>query len=340
MNKLLSTTPDWTVNSPTPAFVEKHGAAEVERWRKLLVRVIDVAREREWSKAEVGRRAGVKEATFSQWSNGNYPGTLRNVNDSISNWLDVLDEGASIATGLPVSPTFLRTATGSEIFNVLLTSQILPGFTMIVLPSGTGKTFAARHFAATRPHAWLATISPQSKTLHGLLVELAAELDVQEHNPARLVRAIGRKLQRIGEGSLLIVDEAQNLVPDAINQLRHFVDIYRCGVALVGNETTAAGFLKDRASINSRAQVLTRFDRRLAMELDPAGDALMLIEAWGVDDPDCVKFLSGIATRPGALRNIDRTLRAAHLLALGSGQDLGLKHLTATWRNRDLGELA
>ena len=66
----------------------------------------------------------------------------------------------------------------------------------------------------------------------------------------------------------------------------------------------------------------------------------MLIEAWGIDAPDCVKFLLGIASKPGALRNIDRTVRAASMQALGAGEDISLKYLTAAWRNRDMGVLA
>ena len=340
MKKPINTNSEWNFPTPSAAFVEKHGPAEVERWRKLLSRVIDVAREHGWNKAEVGRRAGVMSGTLSQWSNGNYPGLLANVNNDISNWLEALEESVGIAARLPVAPKFIRTATGAEIYNVLLFSQISAGFTMVVLPSGSGKTTAARHFVATRPHCWMATVSPHTKTVHGMLNELATELDVQEHNPTRLVRAIGRKLTRLGEGTLVIIDEAQNLVPEAINQLRHFVDNFNCGVALIGNEDTGTAFLKDRGSIASRAQVVTRFDQRLAFESDPTGDAQMLMDAWGIEDADCRKFLAGIATKPGALRNIDRTVRAAYLIALGAGDDLKLAHLTRAWRNRDMGGLA
>jgi len=340
MKKPINTIPEWNFPTPLQPFVDKHGAAEVERWRKLLARAIDIAREHGWTKAEVARRTGVPEGTFSQWSNGNYPGVLANVNDSVNNWLDALEESVGIATRLPVSPKFIRTATGSEIFNVLLYSQISAGFTMVVLPSGSGKTTASRHFVSTRPHCWMCTVSPHTKTVHGVLVELATELDVHEHNPAKLVRAIGKKLQRIGEGTLLIIDEAQNLIPEAINQLRHFVDNYHCGVALIGNEDTGTAFLKDRGSIASRAQVLTRFDRRLSTERDPANDALMLINAWGIEQADCIKFLAAIATKPGALRNIDRTVRAAAMQALGAGEEICLKYLVAAWRERDMGELA
>ncbi|MDL2401284.1 AAA family ATPase [Rhizobium mayense] len=339
MTKPVNVNGGWDIPQPSSQFLAKHPAPDVEVWRKLIMRVIDAATSNGWSKTEVGRRAGMKDGTFSQWSNGVYLGTLANLNETVHFWLEALAEGASIAASVPVSPNFVKTATGADVYNVLLFTQITAGFTAVTLPSGFGKTTAARHFCNSRPYAWIATISPNTKTTHGMLTELASELDVQEFNPARLVRAIGRKLNRNGEGTLLIVDEAQNLVPDAVNQLRHFVDIYRCGVCLMGNEDTALAFLKDKGSVASRAQVATRFDRRLKRERDPVGDADMLIGAWGITDEDCIKFLHGIATKPGALRNIDRTIKAGMMNALGDGVDLTMKHLVAAWRNRDLGDL-
>ncbi|MGV8939064.1 MAG: AAA family ATPase [Allorhizobium sp.] len=340
MKKPLNANPTWLFPTPAVDFLSRHSDEDVATWRKLLTRVIDAAAANGWNKAEVSRRAGMKDGTFSQWSNGNYPGVLTNINDQVSNWLEALEESASIAASIPVSPNFVKTSVGGDVYNCLLFTQITSGFTAITLPSGSGKTATARHFRDTRPHTWLATISPNTKTVHGMLVELAAELDVQEHNPARLVRAIGRKLQRIGDGTLLMIDEAQNLVPDAINQLRHFVDIYKCGVALIGNEDTAISFIKDKGSVASRAQVATRFDRRLYRTPDPVSDAAVLINAWNIEDPDCCQFLSSIATKPGALRNIDRTIRAAMVMALGGGEDLAKQHLIAAWRNRDMGEIS
>lgn len=330
----------WDHPTPSTDFTIKHSVDDVKTWRKLITRVIDVAQANDWSKAEVARRADVAEGTFSQWASGKYPGTLANVNQSISLWLDALEEGASIAATVPKSPSFIKTSIGVDVYNTLLYTQITAGFTAVTLPSGTGKTHAAEHFKATRPFVWLATASPYTRTVHGMLIDLAAALDVQEYNPARLVRAIGRKLQRQGDGTLLIMDEAQSLTPDAINQLRHFVDISKCGVALLGNEHTAQSFFADAGkSVNSRAQVASRFDRRLRKERDPVGDAEKLISAWGIDDPASVQVLLGYASKPGALRNVDRVMKGASMSALGQGEDVGLKHIKAAWKDRDFGDI-
>lgn len=339
MKKPIPTSP-WETPQPSPEFMVKHPQGEIDIWRKLNARVIDAANANGWSKAEVARRADVAEGTFSQWASGKYPGTLANVNQLIGQWLDALDESASIAATAPKSPPFQKTAVGMDVYNTLLYTQITTGFAAITLPSGVGKTAAASHFQATRPHVWLVTASPYTKTVHGMLIDLADVLQVQEFNPSRLVRAIGRKLQRQGDGTLLIVDEAQSLLPDAINQLRHFLDVYKCGICLMGNEQTAMGFVSDTGkSVASRAQVASRFDRRVRRERDPVGDAQKLIAAWGVTEPACVRQLLGYASKPGALRNIDRVMKGATMLALGEGEDVALKHIIAAWKDRDFGDI-
>lgn len=341
MKKPTNAIGGWTLPQPSTEFVVKHAPSEVDRWKKLLERVIAIAAENGWTKAEVARRTGIPEGTFSQWTNGNYTGVLANQNEQVSNWLENLEETSKIAVTLPVSPRFLRTPTSEDVIQTLMFAQISAGMVMVTLPSGAGKTTTARYYRDNRPHVFMVTASPHTKTIHGVLVDIAEELQVTEHNPTRLVRTIGRKLQRIGEGTLLIVDEAQNLVPDAINQLRHFVDINQCGLALLGNEDTGMSFFADRSkSVMSRAQVATRFDRRLKREKAPEVGAEMLINAWKIDDEDCIKFLKALGQRPGGLRNIDRTVKAARIAGLAVGEDLSLKLLRDAWKNRDLGDIA
>ncbi|MNE10379.1 hypothetical protein D3C80_1030930 [compost metagenome] len=341
MKKTTNTNSVWEQSKPTIEFVAKHPAPDVDEWRKLTSRMVDAATEFGWSKAEVSRRTDVPEGTLSPWFSGKYLGVLFNINQKVANWLDALDASQNMAATMPVSPPFQRTAVGQDVYNALLFAQVTSGFVRIVLPAGSGKTTAAKHFLNTRPHVFMATLSPSTKTVHGMLVELCAALEVHEHNPARFVRSIGAKLKRVGEGSLLIIDEAQNAVPEAINQLRHFVDNDHCGVALLGNEDTATAFVKDLGrSVASRAQVLSRFDRQVRTVRSPVADAEILIKAWGIEEgTDCAIFLKGIASKPGALRQVDRTMKAASMLAIADGDEgVSLEHLQAAWKNRDMGD--
>ena len=53
-----------------------------------------------------------------------------------------------------------------------------------------------------------------------------------------------------------------------------------------------------------------------------------------------VKFLTGIGMKGGALRQIDKTMKLASMVAMGSGQPLSLNHIQAAWKNRDVEDMA
>ncbi|MEO9637262.1 MAG: AAA family ATPase [Nitratireductor sp.] len=290
------------------------------------------------SKAEAGRRIGMAEGTFSQWFSGKYAGRLDSQNRLVSRWLDAVDESAGIADTIPSSPAFLKTRTSAEILNTLIWAQTACDVVTITMGAGMGKTETCRHYRNTRPNVFMATMSPHTKTVHAMLVELAEELEVMIHNPAKLGRAIGRRLERAG-GALLIVDEAQNLVDDAINQLRYFADIHRCGVALVGNEEIYSRLAKKQDG-PSYAQIKSRVGKRLRRGRPPTEDIHSFIAAWGITDADCAKFLAGIGLKGGALRQIDKTMKLATMDAMGRDETLGIDHIRRAWQQRDVEEIS
>lgn len=342
-NNAMPTPGNWSIPTPSSDFIAKHPVPDVDEWRGLIARVVDLATAQGWTKTEVAKRTNIAEGTFSQWASGKYTGVLAPYNASVSAWLLAVEESASMAAQIPTSRPFLKTSVAVDVMETLLWAQVTGGFVSITLPAGCGKSFTCRHVMATRPNVYMATLSPSTKTVHGMLVEVAEQLEVHEHNPAKLARAIARKLQRGGENSLLIIDEAQNALPDVINQLRGFSDVptRNVGVALVGNEETAMGFIKDTGrSIASRAQVLSRFDKRVTLVRNPEDDALKLIAAWEIVEPKMVQFLIGLSMKPGALRQIDRTMKLASMYATGEGTDVALKHLQAAWKNRNVGDIA
>jgi DNA transposition AAA+ family ATPase len=329
----------WERPLAAPSQAANRSADDIAAWWSLIDRVIEIAKINSWTKTEVARRMDMPSGTFSQWFSGKYEGRLDTNNLKVAQWLQAIDDSAGLSATIPTSPAFVRTKIGMEIQETLRWAQMTADMVMITLGAGNGKTIACRNYVATNPHAYLATISPHTKTVHGMLNELASELDVQEHNPARLTRAIGRKLTRVGSGTLLIVDEAQNLVDDAINQLRHFIDIHQCGVALVGNNEVYGRFSK-KTDGPSFAQLKSRLGKRLNREKPHLQDLQTFIGAWGVTDPDCIRLLTGIGMKGGAMRQIDKTMKLASMLALGGDGVLTVKHIEAAWKNRDVEDMA
>lgn len=326
----------WEQPEPDMNFVAKHGG-DMDEWRKIREQVAEIAIANSWSKAEVTRRSGMKEGTFSQWFSGTYLGRLDNQNRQLQQWVDAVKEAAAMPT-IPMSPAFVKTRISAEILQTLHWAQMTADLVMITVGAGFGKTAASKHYRATHPHVYHATISPHTKTVHGMLVELAAELEIHENNPAKLTRAIGARLQRLGGGTLLIVDEAQNLVDDAINQLRHFSDIYQCGIALVGNEEVYSRFAKQSGG-KSYAQLKRRVGKHLKRQKPYAEDIAAYISAWGITDQDSVRLLTGIGIKGGALGQIDKTMKLASMIALADDRPVTARDIQDAWKNRDVEDL-
>lgn len=325
------------VNPPT--LLDNRSEEDIQTWWQLVDSVADVAKANSWTKADVARRIGMADGTFSQWFSGKYAGRLDTTNKTVAQWLAALLENASIAATIPQSPPFMKLRGASEIIDTLLWAQLCPDLVMITLGAGMGKTETCRHFELSRRHVYRATVSENTKTVHGMLTELAEELEVREHNPAKLARAIGNKIRRAGDGTLLIVDEGQHLNDEAINQLRHFVDVYKCGVAIVGNAEVYTRFSKAKQG-RSYAQLKSRIGKRLQRHEPFADDLAAYVKAWGIEDADCTKFLLGIGKKGGAYRQIDKTMKLATMIANGRGEPVQLIHITQAWKNRDVEDMA
>jgi DNA transposition AAA+ family ATPase len=313
--------------------------ADIDKWWVLIDRVAEIALANGWTKADVGRRAGMASGTFSQWFSGKYAGRYDQQNDIISRWLEAAEEQSGVAAAMPMAPGFLKLKTTIDIISTLRWAQMAPDLVAITLAAGNGKTFACRHYAAVTPHVFMATISPNNKTVHGMLVELCAALNIDEHNPAKFTRAIGRRLERLGSGTLLIIDEAQHLIDESVNQLRYFLDVNSCGIALVGNEEVYDRFTK-KTDGPSYAQLKSRIGRRLKLDKPKIEDIQAYIAAWGIADPECVKYLVGVAAKGGALRQIEKTLKQAIMYSIGDGVDVTIQHIRAAWKNRDVEDLS
>ena len=325
----------WAQPEPSPRFLAKHSPDDVGVWRDLRSRVVDIAAVNGWTKAETGRRLGLKESTFSQWLSGTLEGVLENTNTPVMRWLDASEESAGIVSALPESPAFFLTNAAAEIHNTLHLAQTLPGFVTITLDAGRGKTFACEEFKRGRPTVHMVTLHEKACTVTGAINILARQMGVRVFNQGEVVEIIGEKLKRSGN-SLLIVDEAQHADRRAVNQFRHFSDLYKTGVALVGNAEIRRRINQEGPNAASRDQIISRIDKNLKRDPHRAVDVRAFIDAWGVTDASCVKFLTGLGLKGGALRQIDRTIKIACLAARCEPEVLEKKHLEAAWQNRDV----
>lgn len=325
----------WAPPTGSPQEAPNRSREDIDNWHELTGRVMEIALENGWTKAEVARRAGMPSGSFSIWFSGNIgEGRLDNNNAKIQKFVEQVDEQAGMTATIPQSPAFFPTRTSREIMETLSWAQAAAEFVIVTIGAGMGKTATCTQYRNRRPNVFMATSSPNTKTVHGMLHDLAAEMGVSEHNPAKYVRAIGNRLSQSGN-SLLIIDEAQHLVDDAINQLRHFVDLYKCGVALVGNNEIYDR-LKARRDGPSYAQLKRRIGKRLNRDKPYPEDIKAALAAWGITDDASAQLLRGIAMKGGALGQIDKTMKLASMYALGNGEEVNHGHIRAAWENRNV----
>lgn len=302
--------------------------------RKLAAQMAAIAEEQGWTKSEAARRCGMPDGTFSQWWSGKYSGRLDTTNKKVEQFLSSWSDMRAKAESLPEPPGFIRTSISDQITDMLMSAQVLHGLVMVSVEAGLGKTMTARQYQATRPNVFLATMSPYANKPYGMMQEVARATGVQETNPAKLVTGIGRRLAVSGQ-SLLIVDEAQNLSDEAINQLRHFSDEYQCGVALLGNTETYSRFSgwKDGPKY---AQLRSRIFKRMRKDQASIADLRIFIAAHGITDKGQVEFLTGVGKKGGAMRQVSFTVMLAKMTAMGAGRELTLEDLKAANHNRDV----
>lgn len=276
----------------------------------------------------IAREAGVAYGTFTGWLAGNYGGNNDKYTASMQIWLASRTEQKRAAMNIPQAPVFVSTPSAKAFTETLRFAQIMPEIAVIAGAAGIGKTTSLHQYQANNRNVWLATMDPTTAKVNGMLLELCDVMGVLEKAPAKLARAIGRKIE--GTGGLILVDEAQFLDARALDQLRSFYDRYHVGIALVGNEDVYSR-LEGEGKRSTFAQLFSRIGMRITQPKPKPADMCALIAAWGVTDKEEVKLLKSIASRPGALRSMTKVLQLASMLANGAGEPRTAAHIKAAY---------
>lgn len=285
------------------------------------------------SQADVARGADIPYGTFTPWLSGKYAGDNVALALRVQRWIGSREGEQRVINLALAEPGFVETPTAIEILNLLQWAKSAPGITLITAGPGMGKTACTRHFQAQNPHAYRVVMRPSTSGVHSMMQEIAQTLGVTERNPAKLTRAIGDKLRRNGRHTLIMVDEAQNLSDTSVDELRHYLDEYGCGIALLGNEDVQTRWGRATPK-EGYGQLHRRIGPRLRRLRPLTEDIDTYLAGWGVTDREVMKLLRVIGRKPGALGQIRETLLMANILAAGNGRSITGADITAAWANR------
>lgn len=291
------------------------------------------------SAAKLAQELNVKAVTFNSWLARRYAGRNDLQAVLVRSGLQQRADREAVRAVAPAAPAFTLTPSSREFLEIFAHAQHLPDFAVITGAAGIGKTSAACHYSRTTPAVWKIVCSPSVIGPRALLDEFARTMGVVErlalHN---LHHTLVQRLR--GTNGLLIVDEAQHLQPQALDELRGLHDQAGIGVVLLGNEVVLG---RINGGVNGAkraefAQLSSRIGRKLTRKGTRAGDAAALLSASEVDDEEVRDLLIAVSRRPGALRGMSKTLRLALLIAARDQVPLAPKHVELADRSlRDEG---
>ena len=203
----------------------------------------------------------------------------------------------------PDAAAFCETPTAGAILDICRIAQNRGWMGAIVGAPGIGKSQALAHYAAATPDVAMATMTATTASLTGSLARVFEAIEgdgpVRHSRPATLFDAIVAAIRtKPGGRYLLIVDEAQELSPAALNELRFIHDETGCGIVVAGNPDVIGQFREGHGR-RGRGRVRPAFlqvDRRIAIRRDfrrpMPEDVPALARHLGVTDTGAIEALT------------------------------------------------
>ena len=283
----------------------------------------------------LSKRTGVPAGTLQPWTKGNYAGDNARVAAQINKFFLAEREREQLELQAPIVPGFHMTKTARRIHAQLRWAQ-RGKITVIVGTAGVGKTAAIKQFQSSTPNVVLSTMSRHARAPSAMLFEIMSSAH------GRLSRSFGGNLQAHfhsacdffdGRQALIVVDEAQHLLEESLEQLRALHDAVGVGVALAGNRTVLA-----RVHGGAQAAAYAQLDSRISVvgvyDKPDAEDVAVLLSAWGITHPLERQFLERLAAQPGCLRTLTQVLELATLTAQQGEEERSLEHIKYAWQAR------
>ncbi len=289
--------------------------------------------EGEKSQEDIADEAGMSAPTLSALRKGGYKGNTEGMHDKLLKWYQIWLKSQDLSG----APGVVKTQTFCDLHELFKAVRSLGIISVVVGVPGVGKTFAAREYCRKAANTWMLTLSPAHSSVTECLLEMADVLGLD--NPGRskgaLTRAIRRKLNGGKETKgqvrpLVIVDEADHLTVDGLEQLRAIQDATGVGMVLIGNPKQLAS--ATHRGTDDLARLFSRFAMTKQLRKAKKTDVAAVAKAWGLTGEDELGLLQRIAEKPGALRVLTHTLNHAWLAAKGAGVPLNKDHIKAAFK--------
>lgn len=250
---------------------------------------------------------------------------------------DLVNVGADGTEG---KSRFVATPTATAIIGLLECCQGFGEMGVIIGPPGVGKTAAIDGYVAGHGHAWKVTAKPSKNKLVPCLAMIKDAM--VGHWPylssAPELHDTITDYLRYRTNCLLIVDEANHLGDDALEELRSLYDECGLAVVLVGPpELVSRWEAKGGKRHADWAQLASRIGPRLSVSAVLPADVAAVCEGqwkWGIDGK-AMDLLQKIAKSTYGVRDPVRVVLGAGGYA-GTGNRITVEHVDAAMKLRGM----
>lgn len=281
-----------------------------------------------YTQTQIAKEIGFSGGALSAYLKGNYRGDNDKLNQSLNDWLDGKNRQQEQFMS---APAFIETATAKQVMERLDFAKMFSKITVIHGASGLGKTKSARHYSQTHNNVWMITASPSCSTLNEILYEMALELGLNDapKRAGKLSRVLKRKL--MGSKGLMIIDEADHLPYNALEEIRILQESTEIGFALIGNDKVYTRMQGGANQHHEFARLWSRIATKLSLPTVKKADIKAIATAWGLDltDTQLMKALYEMGKSAGALRALTNYLELAGMSARANNSGITLKLILA-----------
>ncbi|EDT2570866.1 AAA family ATPase [Salmonella enterica] len=280
---------------------------------------------------QIALESGLSTGTISSFINDKYNGDNERVSQMLQRWLEKYHAVAE----LPEPPRFVETQTVKQIWTSMRFASLTESIAVVCGNPGVGKTEAAREYRRTNNNVWMITITPSCASVLECLTELAFELGMNDapRRKGPLSRALRRRLE--GTQGLVIIDEADHLGAEVLEELRLLQESTRIGLVLMGNHRVYSNMTGGNRTVEF-ARLFSRIAKRTAINKTKKADVKAIADAWQINGENELELLQQIAQKPGALRILNHSLRLATMTAHGKGERVNEDYLRQAFRELDL----
>lgn len=280
---------------------------------------------------QIALESGLSTGTISSFINDKYNGDNERVSQMLQRWLEKYHAVAE----LPEPPRFVETQTVKQIWTSMRFASLTESIAVVCGNPGVGKTEAAREYRRTNNNVWMITITPSCASVLECLTELAFELGMNDapRRKGPLSRALRRRIE--GTQGLVIIDEADHLGAEVLEELRLLQESTRIGLVLMGNHRVYSNMTGGNRTVEF-ARLFSRIAKRTAINKTKKADVKAIADAWQINGENELELLQQIAQKPGALRILNHSLRLAAMTAHGKGERVNEDYLRQAFRELDL----